>query len=274
MTQASTAAPAVPRGTLSWSIHPAARRAVLNVLGVVAFVGVLQAASMWGPQAWRIPTAVEFVDQVVRLVSAPAFLQALADTISSVLIAVCIAIVLAVVIGVGFGSSRALAVAFGLPFEIIRPIPAIALIPLAILAFGQGQSMEIFVAVLACWWSLLFNTIYGVRQVDPVAIDAARSMGCSRFQVAYRIVVPSLLPFVVAGLRTAMPIALVVVVGAQYISTAQRGLGGVLIIAVSGGDLSVLWATAAIAGVLGIFLGGLVELTGRVLCPWAEERSR
>ena len=274
MTLENTATLRLRSGKHGGLIAPVVTRGVLNVVGAVAFVGILQAASMWGPSAWRIPTAVEFADQVMRLITAPAFLQALGDTISSVLIAICIALVLAMVIGVGFGSNRALAVTFGLPFEIIRPIPAIALIPLAILAFGQGQSMEIFVAVLACWWPLLFNTIYGVRGVDPVAIDAARSMGCNGFQVAYRVVVPSLLPFLIAGLRTAMPIALVVVVGAQYISTAQRGLGGVLIIATSGGDLSVLWATAAIAGVIGIFLGGLVELAGRVLCPWAQEQSR
>jgi len=255
-------------------IGSGAARLLRRVAGVVIFVLIMQVLSVWGPSQWRIPSLDTFVAGVVALVTAPTFLTAVAETVIAVLIAVALATALAIVVGIVFGTSRFIEIAFALPFELLRPIPAFAVIPLAIIALGSGQPMEVAVGVFAGWWPLLFNTIYGVRQVDRQAVDAARVMGCGRLQIAYRVVLPSLLPFLFAGLRVAMPIVLVVVIGAEYLSTAQRGLGGVLIVATSGGQLSVLWSTAAVAGVLGILLGGVVALAGRWAAPWAEERAR
>lgn len=248
-------------------------RLIRNLVGLVIFGTIIQLASMWGPGNWAVPSLAEFVTGAVGLITLPSFAIALWETIATVLIAVAIALALAIMIGVPFGSSRVLRIGFGLPLEILRPIPAFALVPLGILALGNGQPMELATAVFASWWTLFFNTVYGVRQVDRQAVDAARSMGYGSLQIAIFVVVPSLLPFLIAGLRTAMPIAFVVVIGAEYLSTAGRGLGGILIIATSSGDLSVLWATAAITGVLGIMLGGIVALLARLITPWAERKA-
>lgn len=262
-----------PHRTQRWHVRSGTKRVLRRVAGLILFVLILQALSLWGPRQWQIPGLGAFVTDVAKLVSAPAFLMAVAETLAAVLIAITIATVIAIVIGVIFGSSRFLEITFGLPLELLRPIPAFAIVPLAVIALGSGLSMEVAVGVFAGWWPLLFNTIYGVRQVDRLARDAARVMGFGQLHVAYRVVVPSLLPFLIAGLRVGLPIVFVVVIGAEYLSAAQRGIGGVLIIATSGGQLSVLWATAAISGVLGILLGGVVALFARWAAPWTRERD-
>jgi NitT/TauT family transport system permease protein len=134
--------------------------------------------------------------------------------------------------------------------------------------------MEVVVGAFGCWWPMLFNTIYGVRQVDSQARDAARVLGCGRLSLVVRVVLPSMLPFVMAGLRTAAPLALIIVIGAEYLASAGRGLGGVLIQATSTGDIDVLWATAVLTGILGISIGAVVALASRLTCPWVRERSR
>ncbi|WP_280400052.1 ABC transporter permease [Nocardia carnea] len=228
---------------------------------------------MWGKDSWGVPGLIELAAGSLELVAGDRFAGAVGETVLSVAVAVALALVGGVIFGLVMGSSRFLATALGAPLEVIRPIPALALIPVAILMLGQGVTMEVAIAAFGSWWPILFNTSYGVRDVDTVALDAARAMGCSRLSRLVRVVLPSLLPSVLTGVRTAVPLTLVIVIAAEYLSTAQRGMGGVLITATSMGDMGVLWCTALVAGLLGIALGSACDVIARSLTPWATRRN-
>jgi len=108
--------------------------------------------------------------------------------------------------------------------EFIRPIPAAAYIPVAILFLGIGNEMKIFVVFLACLFPILLNTYGGVRGVDPVLVDTGRTFGISRFRALCQIVFPAALPSILTGMRISLGIALIVVVVAEMIA-GNSGIG-------------------------------------------------
>ena len=86
--------------------------------------------------------------------------------------------------GILIGSSRWAYRALRVPIEFLRPIPSVALIPLAVLVYGTGLQSKVFLAAFASFWPMLIQTIYGVQDVDPVATDTARSFGLGRVAAA------------------------------------------------------------------------------------------
>jgi ABC-type nitrate/sulfonate/bicarbonate transport system permease component len=108
--------------------------------------------------------------------------------------------------------------------EFIRPIPAAAYIPIAILFLGIGNEMKIFVVFLACLFPILLNTYGGVRGVDPVLVDTGRTFGVSRLKALWHIVFPAALPSILTGMRISLGISLIVAVVSEMIA-GNSGIG-------------------------------------------------
>ena len=108
--------------------------------------------------------------------------------------------------------------------EFIRPIPAAAYIPVAILFLGIGNEMKIFVVFLACLFPILLNTYGGVRGIDPVLVDTGRTFGVSRLKALWQIVFPAALPSILTGMRISLGIALIVAVVSEMIA-GNSGIG-------------------------------------------------
>jgi NitT/TauT family transport system permease protein/sulfonate transport system permease protein len=160
-----------------------------------------------------------------------------------------------------------LAVAFGIPIgilmgifpsvyrllepitEFMRPIPASACIPIAILFLGKGDEMKVFVIFLSCLFPILLNTHSGVRGVDPVLIDTGRTFGVPKIQSLYKIVLPAALPSILTGLRLSIGIAIMVVVVAEMIA-GNNGIGYYIL------DMQRVFQVAEMFG--GIFTLGLL----------------
>src|SRR5439155_17271407 len=119
------------------------------------------------------------------------FWVAFAQTVRGWAVGLGIATALAVPIGILLGSSDFAARAFRVPIEFLRPIPSAALIPLLFLTLGTTLKSEIFLATFGAFWPLLVQTMYGVRDVDPLAIDTGRSFGVGRLERLVRIKLPS-----------------------------------------------------------------------------------
>ena len=122
------------------------------------------------------------------------FWTAFGETVRGWAIGLGLAIVLAVPIGIALGSSDFAASAFRVPIEFLRPIPSAALIPLLFLTLGTNLKSEIFLATFGAFWPLLVQTMYGVRDVDPIATDTARSFRVGKLERLYRVTLPSALP--------------------------------------------------------------------------------
>ncbi|HWH79652.1 MAG TPA: ABC transporter permease, partial [Candidatus Binatus sp.] len=108
--------------------------------------------------------------------------------------------------------------------EFLRPMPSVAIIPVAILLLGIGDSMIISVTVYASVWPILINTIDGVRHIDATLVNTGRTFGLRRGQILRQIIVPAAAPFIVTGLRIGLSISLILVTTAEMIA-GSKGLG-------------------------------------------------
>lgn len=172
---------------------------------------------------------------------------------------------LAVPLGIVIGSWR-LAYTMTRPLiEFLRPIPSVALIPLAVLVYGTGLQTKLFLVTFASFWPILFQSIYGVQDVDPVAQDTARSFGFGLLQRLYRVTLPSAAPYIATGLRISSAVALILAVTAELVVGAP-GLGKTINAAQSAGAYPLMYALIAVAGLLGLLLNlGFRRLERRLL---------
>ena len=131
-------------------------------------------------------------------------------------------------LGGWFGLARRAAQAGGLTVELLRPLPAVALIPLAMLVFGLGWRMEIAVVAFSSLWPMLLLTQAAVAQVDPCLIDVGRLLRLSSADRFRLLVLPAALPRLAVALRLALGVALVVAVSVEVVANPQ-GLGFAMI---------------------------------------------
>jgi ABC-type nitrate/sulfonate/bicarbonate transport system permease component len=178
-----------------------------------------------------------------------------------------IAAVTAVPLGILIGSSTLLYRAARVLIEFLRPVPSVALVPLAILIYGAGLESKVFLAAFASFWQLLVQTLYGVQDVDPVATDTARSFGFSRMQRLLRVTLPGAIPYVATGLRIASSVALILAVTAEIV-IGSPGLGGEINAARAGGNVELMYARIIAAGALGWILNGIFLRIERRVLHW------
>jgi ABC-type nitrate/sulfonate/bicarbonate transport system permease component len=162
-----------------------------------------------------------------------------------------VATALAVPIGILLGSSDFAARAFRVPIEFLRPIPSAALIPLLFLTLGTTLKSEIFLAAFGAFWPLLVQTMYGVRDVDPLAMDTSRSFGVGRFERLYRIKLPSAVPYIATGFRISSTVSLILAFTAELFMGIP-GLGQKVNFAQAYGLDEQLYAYALATGFLGV----------------------
>ena len=184
-----------------------------------------------------------------------------------VLLGFLVAAATGVPLGLLMGMSRRSEALINPAFLLIRPIPPLAWIPLAILWFGLGDSGKIFVIWFAAFVPALINTYTGVRTLDPTLLAAARVHGASSWQVLTNVVVPGALPLIFTGLRLSLQASWTTIVAAELVG-AFFGLGRVLIIAAQDiypGMIAFAMAWVALLGA--VMTWALAQLEKRAL-PW------
>jgi ABC-type nitrate/sulfonate/bicarbonate transport system permease component len=122
------------------------------------------------------------------------------------------------------GLSRILYNATDLLLESLRPIPASALLPVALLLFGLGDNMTISVIAYAVVWPVLISTIEGVRSVDQLLIDTGRIYGLKSKQLIKRVILPATLPSIVTGMRISIALSVTLVIVVEML-VGDKGLG-------------------------------------------------
>jgi taurine transport system permease protein len=170
-------------------------------------------------------------------------------------------------LGLLMGMSRRAEAFINPSFLLIRPIPPLAWIPLAILWFGLGDTAKIFVIWFAAFVPALINTYTGVRAIDGLFVAAARVHGASPWQIVTEIVVPGALPFIFTGLRLSLQASWTTLVAAELVG-AFFGLGRVLIIAAQDIYPGMIAYAMAWVAVLGAAMTGALGLLERRLIPW------
>ena len=250
-------------------LHRAAT-AVRVALGIFIFFLILEfVTSLELVPSIYLPRASTVVARMVELLQDPKFLKHIVATLHAWAIGLALATLISVPIGILIGTSE-LAYKMSSPLiEFMRPIPSVALIPLGILLWGQGFPMKVILVAYATTWPILFNTVYGVHDVDPVAVQTARCFGLKQAAIFRRINLPSAAPFIFTGIRISASIGLIVVIGAELLASADSGIGSfILFVSSSGGQMDSVLAGAAIAGIIGAMINTVLSLIDRHFFAW------
>lgn len=214
-----------------------------------------------------LPAASTTFSELWSLVQTQAFWEAFVRTVRGWAIGLGLAVVLAVPIGIVLGTSPFTASAFRVPIEFLRPIPSAALIPLLFLTLGTNIKSEIFLATFGAFWPLLVQTMYGVRDVDPVALETARSFGVGKYERLWRITLPSSVPYIATGLRISSTVALILAFTAELFMGIP-GLGQAVNVASSFGLEDQLFALALATGFLGVAIHIVFNALERRALRW------
>jgi ABC-type nitrate/sulfonate/bicarbonate transport system permease component len=237
----------------------------LSVLGVLALFELLPRIGVLPSD--HFPPISETLSTLFDQLGESRFWEAVGNTLEGWALGLGIAAALAIPIGIVIGSSRLLYRATRGVIEFLRPIPSVALIPLAILIYGTGLQSKVFLAAFASFWQVLVATLYGVQDVDPVATDTARSFGFSRPQRLLRVTLPSAIPYIATGLRIASAVSLILTVTAELVIGAA-GLGRSINLARSGGNEELMYALILATGVLGLLLNAVFQRVERRVLHW------
>jgi sulfonate transport system permease protein len=171
------------------------------------------------------------------------------------------------VLGIGIGLSRTLDRATDLSIQLIKPIPPIAWIPLAILWFGIGEPSKIYIIFLGSFFPILINTIDGIRQTDHRHVELARILEVSRFRFITKVVLPGALPAIMTGLRVGLMVAWMCVVAAELIA-ASSGVGYLIMDARQLSQTDRVLVGMITIGAMGKLLDVLLKEIERRLVTW------
>ncbi|MCW2881153.1 MAG: transporter permease [Sphaerisporangium sp.] len=207
------------------------------------------------------------------LLADPEFLTDLWGTVIVWATGLLTAIVIAVPLGVLLGTLPRAELAARPLVEFMRPIPSVALLPLVTLLIPYDHGVKITVIVYAAVWPVLINTMYGLRDVDPVAKETLRSFGFGRLAVLARVSVPSAAPFVLTGVRLAAATGLIVAISAELVAGGTDGIGAFMIRAGSGYRTDLILAATLWAGILGLLANMLLVRVQRWAFRWHTERT-
>ncbi|GAA1144960.1 ABC-type nitrate/sulfonate/bicarbonate transport system permease component [Nesterenkonia lutea] len=214
-----------------------------------------------------MPPASQAIGGLITNFGLTDFWVAVADTMWAWALGMIIAVVLATVLGFVIGSSTFLRRFTNSTIEFLRPVPSVALIPLAVLLFGVGIESSLMLIVYACFWQVLIQVLYGVADVDAVAMNTARSYGLGPFARMRYVTFPTALPYVMTGVRLAAAVALILAITAQLI-IGTPGLGAEISRAQSGGNYVSMYALVLATGLLGVLINLVMRIIERKILSW------
>ncbi|MFB8128027.1 ABC transporter permease [Streptomyces mirabilis] len=244
--------------------------AALGAAGLAAFLALGEAVPRLGlvKEAYFPPTS-RIVHALCREVSDHAFWTALGDTLTGWALGLAIAIGAGVVVGLLLSVVPYLREATASTIEFLRPIPSVALIPLAVLLYGTELRSVLLLVVYASFWQVLVQVLYGVQDVDPVAEETARSYGLGPWARVRHVLWPTALPYVMTGVRLAAAVALILAVTAELVIGAP-GLGARIAVAESSQAVPDMYALVVVTGLLGLLINVGARTVERRALAWHQ----
>ncbi|MFC6083973.1 ABC transporter permease [Sphaerisporangium aureirubrum] len=254
--------PAAParRGTTAW----------LGVAGLATLLAALEIVPRTGlvsPDFF--PPTSRIAQALATEVTDPAFWVALAGTLKGWALGLLIATSAGVVTGVLIGAVPVLRELTASTIEFLRPIPSVALIPLAVLLFGTDIRSTLLLVTYAAFWQVLLQVLYGVQDVDPVAEETARSYGLRAPARVRYVLWPTALPYVMTGVRLAAAVALVLAITAELVIGAP-GLGARIAVAQQSNAVPDMYALVAVTGLLGVLINLGARAVERRTLAWHQ----
>ncbi|MEX3844748.1 ABC transporter permease [Paraburkholderia sp. BR10882] len=220
----------------------------------------------------NVPSPADAIPALWALLHSPKLPMRLAASLTRVLAGFCAAALVGVGLGLAIGRYRALEDVLLPPLEVLRPIPAVAWIPLAILMFPSSELSMMFITFIGALFPILLNTIHGVEAVDPRLVATARGLGTGSLSLYTEVVLPGAAPAIFTGLSIGMGTAWFCLVTAEMIA-GQYGIGYFTWESYTLQNYADIVVGMALIGVLGMGSSLLVKRIGTALTPWYRLRG-
>jgi NitT/TauT family transport system permease protein len=247
------------------------REVWISILSVVVVLALWEAAVdfNWLDSAFLVaPSAI--VRATVELAVDGELFGHIRATLARMSVGFIVGSFLGLVVGLAMGWSKEIRAAVDPFVSVIYPLPKIALLPLIMLLVGIGEGPIVLVIALGAFFPVLVNSIAGVMSIDPIYFDVARNCGASRYKTFARVMLPGSLPMVLAGLRLALGLSLLLAVVVE-LSIATTGLGAMLWLSWETLRVERIYVAIAVIAALALLLNPLLSFVGRRLTPWLQE---
>jgi ABC-type nitrate/sulfonate/bicarbonate transport system permease component len=242
----------------------------LGATGLVAFLALGEAVPRLGlvEEAYFPPTS-RIADAFAGELADDTFWTALGDTLTGWAVGLAVAACAGIIVGVVLSVVPYLREVTASTIEFLRPIPSVALIPLAVLLYGTELRSVLLLVVYASFWQVLIQTLYGVQDIDPVAEETARSYGLGTWARIRYVLWPTALPYVMTGVRLAAAVALILTITTELVIGAP-GLGARIAVAQNSQAVPDMYALIVVTGLLGLLINVGARSVERRALAWHQ----
>ncbi len=217
----------------------------------------------------NVPSPEAVFERAVRAFGDPKFLAHVALSCRRILVGFLLATVIAVPLGLLMGRFRLMRELVFPVTEVLRPIPAIAWVPMSIMLWPSNEESIVFITFLGSFFPILINTLHGMAMVDPVFVRAAQCLGAREAAIFREVYFPASLPHIFTGLTVGMGVAWVSLIAAEMIS-GQFGIGYFTWEAYSLVQYSDIALGMICIGVLGLASSAMIRGIGKMVMPWGR----
>ncbi|WP_327681396.1 ABC transporter permease [Streptomyces sp. NBC_00467] len=246
-------------------------RHVVRALSLAGALGLWQLLTAYDVNLWlrfeQFPTVTDVARAFGDRIGSGTYWQDLTDSLTRIVTGFVLAAVAGVAVGTAIARSRIAADLLGPVLEVLRPIPAIALVPVAILLFPSNEQGIVFITFTAAFFPVMVSTRHAVRALTPVWEEAVLTMGGGRARVLGSVVLPGALPGILGGLSVGIGVSWICVISAEMIS-GEYGVGYRTWQDYTVVDYPGVFVGMATIGLLGWLTSTAVEVLGRRLTRW------
>ncbi|MFK3660897.1 taurine ABC transporter permease TauC [Scandinavium sp. NPDC088450] len=257
---------------------PLSRQLTLSIATLVVLLAIwwlVTALHLIAPLFLPPPALV--LHKLITLAGPEGFMDAtlwqhLAASLTRILIALLAAVIIGIPVGIAMGLSPTVRGILDPLIELYRPIPPLAYLPLMVIWFGIGETSKILLIYLAIFAPVAMSALAGVKSAQQVRLRAAQSLGASKAQILWFVILPGALPEILTGLRIGLGVGWSTLVAAELIA-ATRGLGFMVQSAGEFLATDVVLAGIAVIAIIAFVLELGLRALQRRLTPWHGERA-
>jgi NitT/TauT family transport system permease protein len=253
------------------------RRPALRALSIGLFLLAWHVATQWDLDLYvrfqNIPAPGDVLAEAIALFGSAVFYVHILASLERVWLGFAIATVLGVGLGLVIGWFAVAEDILFPPIELLRPIPAVAWVPISIMLWPTERSSIVFITTLGAFFPIVLNTIHGVEGIDRQLVRAATSLGAGRTAIFREVVLPGALPSIVTGLSVGMGVSWICLISAEMIS-GQFGVGYFTWVAYGIVKYSQIVVGMLTIGVLGMLSSLVIRLVGTRCMPWLPRREK
>lgn len=247
-------------------------RAGGSILSLLVFLALWEALIRLGEiSPYLVPTPSSVIISLGQDLVSPSYWRAIYITLYEVLLG----FLSGAFLGIGLGIVLALSPLMNriiYPYVVaLQTVPKVAIAPLMIVWFGFGVESKVLIVALTSMFPVLVNTIAGLRAAETDRLDLLRGLCASRAQTLRYLLFPNALPYIFAGLNTAIVLSVIGAIVGEFVG-AREGLGVVILKANFGLDLASVFSSLIVLGVIGVLLNGAMRVIERRVCFWANRR--